>query len=136
VMLVRVLPAAWRTRGGDWRAIERALLASGAVLALLPLATAMPWPYALEALLGCGLGSSLPSVLALIHARTPAGRGAEVLGLRQAVLSLGAATLPTALGALVAATGLVGALAGFGSALLVAAAAIAPRAAGLTRART
>ena len=136
VMLVRLLPTAWRTRGGDWRAIERALLASGAVLALLPLATTMPWPYALEALLGCGLGSALPSVLALIHARTPAGRGAEVLGLRQAVLSLGAATLPTALGALVAATGLVGALAGFGGGLLVAAAAIAPRAAGLTRART
>jgi MFS family permease len=136
VLLVRLLPAAWRTRGGDWRAIERALLASGAVLALLPLATAMPWPYVLEALLGCGLGSSLPSVLALIHARTPAGRGAEVLGLRQAVLSLGAATLPTLLGALVAATGLIGALAGFGGALLGAAAVIAPRPAGPTRART
>jgi hypothetical protein len=59
-----------------------------------------------------------------------------VLGLRQAVLSLGAAALPTTLGALVAATGLVATLAGFGGALLAAAAAIAPRGAGLTRART
>jgi predicted MFS family arabinose efflux permease len=136
VMLVRVLPAAWRVRGGDWCAIERALLASGVVLALLPFATATPWPHALEALLGFGLGSSLPSVLALIHVGTPPGRNAEVLGLRQAVLSLGAAALPTTLGALVAATGLVATLAGFGGALLAAAAAIAPRGAGLTRART
>ncbi len=127
VLLVRALPGASRARGGDWRVIARALLASGAVLALLPLATAMPGPYVLETLLGCGLGSSLPSVLALFEARTPAGRRAEVLGLRQAVLGFGAATLPTALGALVAATGLVIALAGFGGALLGAGAAIAPR---------
>lgn len=127
VMGVRLLPAAWRTRGGHWRAIERALLASGAALALLPLATAMPWPYALQAVLGCGLGGSLPSVLALIHARSPTGRGAEVLGLRQTVLSVGAATLPTALGALVAAIGLAAGLAAFGGSLLAAAAIIAPR---------
>ena len=127
VMAVRALPGALRARGGDWRVIARALLASGAVLALLPLATAMPGPYVLEALFGCGLGSSLPSVLALFEARTPAGRRAEVLGLRQAVLGFGAATLPTALGALVTATGLVIALAGFGGALLGAGAAIAPR---------
>ena len=130
VVLVRVLPRAWRTRGGDWATIARALVASGVALALLPVLAAMPWPYVLEALLGCGLGSSLPSVLALIEARTPAGRRAEVLGLRQAVLGLGASTLPTALGALVAATGLVGAVLGFGSALLAAAAAIAPRGSG------
>ena len=127
VLLVRALPAGWRARGGDWPTIARALLASGVTLALLPVATAMPGPYALEILLGCGLGSSLPSVLALMAARSPAGRRAEVLGLRQAVLGLGAATLPTALGALVAAAGLVGALAGFGGALLGAAALIAPR---------
>jgi MFS family permease len=127
VLLVRALPAGWRARGGDWPTIARALLASGVTLALLPVATAMPGPYALEILLGCGLGSSLPSVLALMAARSPAGRRAEVLGLRQAVLGFGAAMLPTALGALVAATGLVGALAGFGGALLGTAALIAPR---------
>jgi len=118
VLLVRALPAAWRARGGDWPTIARALLASGVTLALLPVATAMPEAYTLEVLLGCGLGSSLPSVLALMAGNAPAGRRAEVLGLRQAVLGLGAATLPAALGALVAASGLVGALAGFGTALL------------------
>jgi predicted MFS family arabinose efflux permease len=127
VMLVRALPGALRARGGDWRAIARALLISGLVLALLPLATGMPAPYLLETLFGFGLGSSLPSVLALIEQRTPPGRRAEVLGLRQAVLGLGAATLPTALGALVAATGIVVALLGFGGALLVTGARIAPR---------
>ena len=134
VMLVRVLPGAWRTRGGDWPTIARALVASGLSLALLPVVTALPASYALELLLGAGLGSSLPSVLALIEARTPPGRRAEVLGLRQAVLGLGAATLPTALGALVTAAGLVGALLGFGGALLGAATAIAPRVSGRTSA--
>ena len=127
VLLVRALPGAWRARGGDWHAIRRAVAVSGLVLLLLPVMTAMPVPYLLEALLGLGLGSSLPSVLALFEAQAPSGRRAEALGLRQAVLGLGASTLPTALGALVAWTGLVAALVGFGGALLGAAAAIAPR---------
>ena len=134
VMLVRLLPGAWRTRGGDWPTIARALVASGLSLALLPVVTALSACDGLEALLGAGLGSSLPSVLALIETRTPPGRRAEVLGLRQAVLGLGAATLPTALGALVGAAGLVGALLGFGGALLGAATGIAPRVGGRTSA--
>jgi predicted MFS family arabinose efflux permease len=127
VLCVRLLPAPWRTRGSDWRTITRALLVSGATLALLPFVTAMPMPYLLEALFGCGLGSSLPSVLALVEAATPAGRRAEVLGLRQAVLGLGAATLPAALGTLVTAVSLGPATVGFGAALLGAGAVIAPR---------
>ena len=128
VMLVRALPGAWRTRGGDWQAIRRAVAISGTVLILLPVTADMPGPYVLEAVLGCGLGSSLPSVLALFEAHAPAGRRAEVLGLRQAVLGLGASTLPALLGALVTATGLVAASIGFGGALLGAGAVIAPRA--------
>ena len=132
VLLVRALPRAWRTRGGDWHAIRRAVVVSGAVLALLGSCTAMPVPYLLEAVLGLGLGSSLPSVLALFETHAPAGRRAEALGLRQAVLGFGAATLPMALGALVTATGLVVALLGFGGALLGAGAVIAPRLSGRT----
>jgi len=128
VLLVRALPHAWRARGSDWGAITRALLASGTVLALLPLLPSMGAHYLLQAVLGCGLGSSLPSVMALVEARTPDGRRAEVLGLRQAVLGFGAATTPTAVGALVSAAGLVPALAVVGGALLALGAAIAPRA--------
>jgi MFS family permease len=127
VLLVRALPSAWRTRGGDWRAITSALGASGLALMALPVLTALPLPYALEALLGVGLGGALPSMMALIEARTPAGRRAEALGLRQVVLGIGAAALPTTLGALVAATGLAVALAGVGGVLLACAAAVAPR---------
>jgi predicted MFS family arabinose efflux permease len=127
VLLVRTIPASWRQRGGDWPVVRRALAASGAAIALLPVAAAMPWPWALEFALGCGLGGALPSVLAIAHARTPAGRAAEVLGLRQSVQGLGAAVLPGALGALVAAAGLGGALVGLGATLLAAAATIAPR---------
>jgi MFS family permease len=135
VMLVRALPSALRARGGDWPTIRRALVVSGGVLMLLPVATTLPLPYALEALLGCGLGSSLPSMLALIEARTPAGRRAEALGLRQVTLGIGAAALPATLGALVAAIGLGAAIAGFGGALLASAAAIAPRGARLSARR-
>jgi len=127
VLLVRALPHAWRAPGSDWGAITRALLASGAVLALLPVLPSMGAHTLLQALLGCGLGSSLPSVMALVEARTPDGRRAEVLGLRQAVLGFGAATTPTAVGALVTAAGLVPALAAVGGGLLVLGAAIAPR---------
>lgn len=127
VLAVRALPHAWRTRGSDWGAVTRALLASGAVLVLLPLLPAMSLHYLLQVLLGCGLGSSLPSMMALLEARTPDGRRAEVLGLRQAVLGLGAATTPTALGALVAAAGLAPPLVVLGGALLGLGAAIAPK---------
>ncbi len=130
VLLVRALPHAWRARGSDWGAITRALLASGAALALLPLVPSMAPHYLLQALLGCGLGSSLPSVMALVEARTPDGRRAEVLGLRQAVLGFGAATTPTAVGALVAAAGLAPALAVVGGALLALGVTIAPRSRG------
>jgi MFS family permease len=127
VMLVRMLPPSWRRRGGDWRAVTRATAASGLVLMGLPILTALPLPYALEALLGCGLGSSLPSMLALIEARTPAGRRAEALGLRQVVLGIGATALPATLGALVAAVGLTAAVAGLGGVLCAGAAGVRPR---------
>ena len=134
VLLVRALPHAWRARGSDWAAIMRALLASGAVLALLPLLPSVSAHVVLQVLLGCGLGSSLPSVMALVEACTPDGRRAEVLGLRQAVLGFGATATPGAVGALVSAAGLAPALAMIGGALLVLGAAIAPR--GATRTST
>jgi len=132
VMLVRARPSTSHARGSHWRAIVRALVISGVVVALLPVATAMPGPYVLEVLFGWGLGGALPSVLSLVEQHTPGGRRAEVLGLRQAVLGIGATTLPSALGALVAASGLVVGLVGYGVALLVAGATIAPRRSGLT----
>ena len=131
VLLVRALPHAWRARGSDWAAITRALLASGAVLALLPLLPSVGAHVVLQVLLGCGLGSSLPSVMALVEACTPDGRRAEVLGLRQAVLGFGATATPGAVGALVSAAGLAPALALVGGALLALGATIAPR--GVTR---
>ena len=127
VLLVRALPHAWRARGSDWGAITRALLASGAVLALLPLLPSMPLHYGLQLVLGAGLGSSLPSVMALVESRTPDGRRAEVLGLRQAVLGFGAATTPTLVGAMVSAAGLAPALVLVGGSLLALGAAISPR---------
>jgi MFS family permease len=126
VLGVRALPHAWRARDSDWCAITRALLANGAVLALLPLLPSVPAHVLLQLLLGGGLGSSLPSVMALIEANTPQGRRAEVLGLRQAVLGLGATATPTAVGVLVAATGLAPALAVVGGVLLALGAGVAP----------
>jgi len=127
VLLVRALPHAWRAWGSEWRTVTRALLASGTVLALLPLLPSIGAHALLQAALGVGLGSSLPSMMALVEARTPAGRRGEVLGLRSAVLGFGAVTTPTAVGALVSLAGLVPALAVVGGALVALGAAIAPR---------
>ena len=127
VLLVRALPHAWRAWGSEWRTVTRALLASGTVLALLPLLPSIGAHALLQGVLGLGLGSSLPSMMALVEARTPQGRRGEVLGLRSAVLGFGAVTTPTALGALVALAGLVPALAVIGGALVALGAAIAPR---------
>ena len=45
-----------------------------------------------------GLGATQPSILALIYAKAPAGRGAEAVGLRSVVLGASSTFLPLAFG--------------------------------------
>ncbi|WP_169787974.1 MFS transporter [Caldimonas brevitalea] len=118
VLLARALPAPWRQRLGDARIIRFALACSGLCFLLFPLAHALPMAFALECVLGIGLGSALPSVLALLHAESPAGRGGEVLGVRLVVLNVSAVVLPIGLGAAVGASlGLATAMAALGAVL-------------------
>ena len=123
VLLVRAMPAAWRRRVGDWRAIRWALASSGACFLALPFADRLPWPFLLEAVMGLGLGGALASVLALLHAQAPPHHGGAVLGLRLVVLNVSAIALPLGLGAT---SGLAGCIALLGAGLALGAAGLRP----------
>ncbi|MCW7541258.1 MFS transporter [Aquabacterium sp. A7-Y] len=110
VLLARALPAAWRQRLGDWHMIRFALASSSVCYLLFPFAGSLPIAFALEFVLGLGLGGALPSVLALLHAKSPADRSAEVLGVRLVALNISAVVLPMGLGGMAASLGFAGAV--------------------------
>jgi hypothetical protein len=58
-------------------------------------------------LLGLGLGATQPSILSLIYAKAPAGRGAEAVGLRSVVLGASSTFLPLAFGGVGEAVGML-----------------------------
>jgi MFS family permease len=106
VWLVRAVMPAWQRRLGDWQAIRVALATGGACFVLFPFASSLPAAFVLQAVLGLGLGISLPAVLALLHTHAPSERSAETLGLRVAVLNVSYVVLPLVMGGLGAAIGL------------------------------
>ncbi|NRF70700.1 MFS transporter [Aquincola sp. S2] len=105
VGLVRLGSAAWRRRVGDWTTIRTTLISAGGCFALLPLLPALTWALLLQFVLGVGLGIALPSVMALLHAQSPAERQAETLGLRIVMLNASYLAVPLLLGGLGAAAG-------------------------------
>ncbi len=114
VLLARSVPPGWLQRFGEWRSIHAALGASTVCFLLFPLADNLPFALALEVVMGLGLGSSLPGVLALLFAASPPGRQGEVLGVRAVVLNLCAIAMPVLLGGLGATVGVGRLLAGLG----------------------
>jgi MFS family permease len=56
--------------------------------------------------LGLALGSSQPSILALLHQHSPPGRAAESVGLRMALINGSQVSLPLTFGALGAVIGI------------------------------
>lgn len=105
VGLVRLASAAWRRRVGDWTTIRGTLAVAAACFLLLPLLPTLAWTLLLQFVLGAGLGIALPSVMALLHARSPAGRHGEALGLRIVMLNASYLAVPLLLGGLGAAAG-------------------------------
>jgi MFS family permease len=105
VGLVRLGSAAWRRRVGDWTTMRFTLLTAAACFALLPLLPTLAWALLLQFVLGAGLGIALPSVMALLHDRAPAGRHGEALGLRIVMLNASYLAVPLLLGGLGAAAG-------------------------------
>lgn len=122
VGLVRLGSAAWRRRVGDWTTIRGTLAVAAACFLLLPLLPTLAWTLLLQFVLGAGLGIALPSVMALLHARSPAGRHGEALGLRIVMLNASYLAVPLLLGGLGAAAGVTVLLWSLGGGLSIGAA--------------
>jgi predicted MFS family arabinose efflux permease len=75
--------------------------------AIFPLVTTVPLLAAISFLLGLGLGATQPSVMSLIYATAPAGRGGEAVGIRSVVLNASSTFLPLAFGGVGEAVGML-----------------------------
>lgn len=83
-----------------WRLMSMALLTAGIVFALFPLAKTAAPLMALAFLLGVGLGSAQPMVMAMLHDVVPEGRTGEAVGIRSTVITTGQTVMPLLYGAL------------------------------------
>ena len=101
-----VMPAVARRRVREWTVVALALAISGIAYSMFPFFTQVPMLMALSFLLGIGLGSAQPMIMALLYAASPAGRQGEVVGVRSTMLNASHTFLPLAFGALGAAVGM------------------------------
>ncbi|MGA8050660.1 MAG: MFS transporter, partial [Burkholderiales bacterium] len=103
---VRLVLPALVHRLREWTVISSALLVAGGSFALFPVATEVATLIPLSFVLGIGLGSAQPMIMALLYAASPPGRQGEVVGVRTAMLSTSSTTLPLVFGALGTALGM------------------------------
>jgi predicted MFS family arabinose efflux permease len=105
--LVRVaLP--WLSRHlREWTMITGTFCIACFAYACFPMVSTVPLLAMISFLLGLGLGATQPSILSLIYAKAPAGRGAEAVGLRSVVLGASSTFLPLAFGGVGEAVGML-----------------------------
>ena len=103
---VRVLMPALARRVREWTVVAGALLVAGLAYTLLPLAVRVPPLMALCFMLGIGLGSAQPMIMAVLFSASPAGRQGEVVGMRSTVLGMSTTFMPLAYGAAGSALGI------------------------------
>ena len=120
VFVVRLALPLIAHRLDEWRMLIAAMFLSGATLLVFPLVDGVPLLLALSFLLGIGLGGTQPFVMALLYAKAPAGRGAEVLSVRTWIINFCQTSVPLASGALGAALGMLPVFWAMGATLLVA----------------
>jgi len=120
VFVVRLALPLIAHRLDEWRMLIAAMFLSGATLLVFPLVDGVPLLLALSFLLGIGLGGTQPFVMALLYAKAPAGRGAEVLSVRTWIINFCQTSVPLASGALGAALGMLPVFWAMGASLLVA----------------
>ncbi len=91
----------------EWAVITTTFGVACVAYAILPMVTTVPLLAAISFLLGLGLGATQPSVMSLIYATAPAGRGGEAVGIRSVVLNASSTFLPLAFGGLGEAVGML-----------------------------
>lgn len=92
------MPAISRTLR-EWQVLTFTLFTAAVAFALVPLLDTLAPLMACAFLLGLGLGAAQPNVMSLLHARAPAGRIGEALGLRTTIMNGSHVVLPLAFGA-------------------------------------
>jgi MFS family permease len=83
----------------EWQVLTFTLFTGAVAFALMPFFSTLAPLMACTFLLGLGLGSAQPNVMSLLHARTPAGRVGEALGLRTTIMNGSHVVLPLVFGA-------------------------------------
>jgi len=89
-----------------WTLVRAALAGAGASFFLYPFFHSVEPLMAVAFLLGLALGSTQPTVLALLHQHAPDNRVAEAFGIRIALINASQVSLPMACGFLATLTGL------------------------------
>ena len=106
-ILVR-LALPWLSRQvREWPMIAATFFIAAIGFAILPMMREVGLLAATSFLLGLGLGATQPSIMALIYASAPAGRGGEAVGVRSVVLNISSTFLPLAFGGIGAALGML-----------------------------
>jgi MFS family permease len=99
VTLVRLLIPALAHRLDERRVLQLAMLGTGVVFALYPLAPTAGLMAACAGVLGLTLGSVQPMVMSMLHHLTPDHRHGEALALRSMVMNASSTAMPLVFGA-------------------------------------
>lgn len=86
-------------RFSEWQVLTYTLFNTMVAFLLFPLFSSLAPLMAVAFLLGLGLGAAQPNVMSLLHARSPAGRVGEALGLRTTIMNSSHVVLPLVFGA-------------------------------------
>ena len=104
--VVRLAMPTLARRLSEWTVVCTALAIAGFAYVLFPLVTQVPFLMALSFLLGLGLGSAQPMIMAALYAASPPGRQGEVVGMRTTVINASQTFMPLAFGAVGTALGM------------------------------
>ena len=86
-------------RFSEWQVLTYTLFNTTVAFLLFPFFSSLAPLMAVAFLLGLGLGAAQPNVMSLLHARSPAGRVGEALGLRTTIMNSSHVVLPLVFGA-------------------------------------
>jgi len=91
----------------EWTVVTAALVIAGSAYSLFAWVERVPLLMAISFLLGLGLGSAQPMIMALLYSASPPGRQGEVVGIRTTMLNASHTFLPLVFGGLGAALGMM-----------------------------
>lgn len=98
ISAVRLLIPLWAHRVRESTVLRAAMLGTGIVLALYPLAPSPLWMGAFALLLGLTLGTVQPMIMSSLHQLTPDGRHGESIALRAMVMNASSTAMPLLFG--------------------------------------